>query len=423
MPMNFNRLGLVLVEPIFVLAAVIVSIPVLLVECIAALLPHQPKRNQATSLTSRPTVTVLIPAHNEEMVIGTTLTSILPQLTNRDQLLIIADNCRDRTAQIARNFGATVIERNDQQNQGKGFALDCGLRQIENAPPEVVIFLDADCHIESNYIESVARLAKTSQRPVQPINLLRTTDKSNFKSTISEFAFMVKNLVRPIGLAQLGLPCMVTMGTAFPWSVIKQISLANDNLVEDMQLGIDLAIAGNPPLFCPDAKVTGVFPRQDRAASIQRTRWEQGHIKTLRTQVPRLIEEAWKQKRFNLFLVGLDLSIPPLSFLVIIWFAVTVIGILLCFFGSWYMAIYSIIEGILLIVAILLAWAKFGSQVISLKSLLSIPKYILWKLPIYLKLFRQPEQKWIRTERDSINVSISVLKPEFANMARSIYKK
>ena len=389
----------------------LVPILVLLVECLAALLPYRSNyrsKLQPKKLGNwRPTVTVLLPAHNEELVIGRTIDSIMPQLSDRDRLVVIADNCSDRTAQIARNFGATVIERHNLQHRGKGFALDYGLNFIAKQPPEVVIILDADCNIEPNYITSIAQLTQISQRPVQPINLLRNDDTSNLKSTISEFAFMVKNLVRPQGLAQLRLPCLVTMGTAFPWSVITQVPLTKDNLVEDMQFGLDLAIAGNPPLFCPTAKVTGVLPRKDRAATTQRTRWEQGHMITLFTQVPRLLQEAWQQQRFDLLCLALDLSIPPLSFLVTLWLALTTLALSVGFWGSWTSAIIAGIEGLLLGSAILLAWVKFGRKVIPWRSLLSIPGYILWKLPIYGKLLVEPEQQWIRTERDLIDLTVA----------------
>jgi len=72
------------------------------------------------------------------------------------------------------------------------------------------------------------------------------------KDSISALAFLVKNLVRPSGLKQLGFPSLLTgIGMAFPWSIIRSVSLASDNIVEDMQMSLDLAIAGHPTVFCP----------------------------------------------------------------------------------------------------------------------------------------------------------------------------
>ncbi|MCC0176140.1 glycosyltransferase family 2 protein [Waterburya agarophytonicola K14] len=386
-------------------------IAVLFVECIAALLPKKKiNKNQAITSSSRPTVAVLIAAHDEEVVIGNTIANILPQLSDRDRLIVIADNCSDRTASIVKNFDVTLLERRNSLHQGKGYALDYGLWSMQQNPSDVVIILDADCHIQPNYIESLAYKAMASGRPVQPINLLYRANNSDLKSAISELAFVVKNLVRPQGLAKLNLPCLVTMGTAYPWSVINQVPLASGNLVEDMQLGIDLAIAGNPPLFCSDAKVTGVLPLKDRAATTQRTRWEHGHLSTLQTQVPRLIKESWRQKRMDLLAIAFDLCVPPLSFLVILWSIVATIGLTVVVAeGKLNSAICWItIEGLLLFLAIFLAWGKFGRKIIPFKSLVNVPLYIMWKLPIYFQFLIKPQQKWIRTERDIVSTQSSV---------------
>ena len=405
--MRIDFLEILSVDSILLCFTLILLLPitVLFIECVAALLPNKKlAKSRAVKNNICPTVTVLIAAHNEEAVIGGTIATILPQLNDSDKLIVIADNCSDLTAFIAKKFNATVLERKDTQHKGKGFALDYGLQSIQQDPSDVVVILDADCRIEPNYIKSIAEMAMASQRPVQPINLLYRADRSDLKSAISEFAFVVKNLVRPKGLAQLNLPCMVTMGTAFPWSIINKVSLASDNLVEDMQFGIDLAIAGNPPLFCSDAKVTGVLPLKNRAATTQRTRWEHGHLSTLKTQIPRLIKESWRQKRMDLLTIAGDLSVPPLSFLVILWVMVAMTGLIVVFAERQLNTAicWIAIEGLLLLMSILLAWAKFGRKIIPLKSLVSIPLYVLWKIPIYFQFLVKPQQQWIRTERDVI---------------------
>ena len=424
--MKINFLEIFSAESILLCLTLILLLPiaVLLVECLAALLPDRKSvKSRVAQNDTRPTVTVLIAAHNEEAVIGGTIATILPQLSDRDKLIVIADNCSDLTASIARDRKAIVLERKNTQQKGKGYALDYGLQSIQHEPSDVVVILDADCRIEPNYIKSVAKMAMASQRPVQPINLLYRADRLDLKSAVSEFAFVVKNLVRPKGLARLNLPCMVTMGTAFPWSIINKVSLASDNLVEDMQFGIDLAIAGNAPLFCSDAKVTGVLPLRNRAATTQRTRWEHGHLSTLKTQVPRLISESWRQKRMDLLAIASDLSVPPLSFLVILWVMVAMVGLMVVFAeGQLNTAICWIaIEGLLLLMSILLAWAKFGRKIIPLKSLVSIPLYILWKIPIYFQFLVKPQQQWIRTERDVVQTPFitrgSVKRTQVAELA------
>src|SRR5204863_991588 len=110
---------------------------------------------------------------------------------------------------------------------------------------------------------------------------------------------------------------------ALPWTLIDKARL-DGNVVEDMQWGIDLALAGHPPLFLPEAYVNSPLPQTQKAASTQRTRWEHGHLSTLLSQVPRLLLLAAKHRRWSLFCLACDLAIPPLSLLVASYVAMLV---------------------------------------------------------------------------------------------------
>jgi cellulose synthase/poly-beta-1,6-N-acetylglucosamine synthase-like glycosyltransferase len=390
---------------LFVITLILlVPIAVLFLECSAALLPDR-SETEAISVT-RPDVAVLIPAHDEALCIGATLKTLLPQLTDQDRLVVIADNCSDETAAIARSLGATVIERQDTERRGKGYALDYGLRFIEKDPPAVVVMIDADCIAHQGVIEQIARLTVAVARPVQAVYLMEQPDSPKPKDAVSALAFMVKNLVRPSGLTRLGLPCLLTgTGMAFEWSVIAKAAIASGNIVEDMQLGLDLAIAGQPPVLCKQALVTGRLPQLADIAKGQRTRWEHGHLQTLLTQVPRLLNAAIRQWRFDLFVLALDLSTPPVSLLTTLWVVMmggaTLAGVL---GASWIPASVLALEGLLIFISIVGAWAKFGRADLPMQTLLAVPAYVLWKIPLYLTFLVRRQTKWIRTQRDAVDV-------------------
>lgn len=433
---------------LFVIAlGLLVPIAVLFIECIAALLPG--RASSWVNSVPRPRIAVLVPAHNEAAGIGTTLETILPQLTDQDRLVIIADNCTDETATIAKrccenqiallaNAGIAqeqapsertldgiaqavthtrtvpkviVVERQDPnpEQKGKGYALDYGLRSIEADPPDVVVMVDADCIVQQGTIEQIACLAASVARPVQATYLMEQPANPGPKDSISALAFMVKNLVRPSGLARLRLPCLLTgTGMAFPWSAIVKATLASGNIVEDMQLSIDLALAGFAPVFEQEAKVIGRLPQQEQAAQSQRTRWEHGHLQTLLTQVPKLLKAAVVKGRFDLLTFALDLCIPPLSLLVMIWVVCMGGAFLAGTLGaSWMPSILLAIEGQLIFISIASAWAKFGREDFPVQTLLSVPFYILWKIPLYLAFLIRPQKKWVRTERDAVETSES----------------
>lgn len=400
---------IIFVESLLLILAIVLFIPiiVLFVECWAALLLAQPR----TRLTANPPqIKVLMPAHNEATGIAATLATIVPQLPHPSHLVVVADNCNDNTATIVRDYGATAIERTDLSQRGKGYALDYGLNFLKLDPPETVVLVDADCLVEPGTIEKIAQLSATTNRPVQAVYLMEQPPKPKPKDAVSVLAFLVKNLVRPTGLTRLGFPCLLTgTGMAFPWSTLQKISLASGNIVEDMQLGLDLAIAGDAPILCSNAKVIGRLPQQDQAAKGQRERWEHGHLQTLLTQVPRLLKAALQQKRLDLLAIALDLSVPPLSLLVMLWLAFLILTIAAIFLklSTGLPTVLGAIQGGLILLSILGAWAKFGRTYLPAQTLLAVPFYVLWKIPLYLAFLVKRQTKWVRTDRDPVDSSNS----------------
>ncbi|MEM1238467.1 MAG: glycosyltransferase family 2 protein [Cyanobacteria bacterium P01_H01_bin.26] len=393
--------AIVEIAEIMLAAALVLPCTVLLVEVLSAV--GRGGANTPQPLTGTTRRAILMPAHNEEAVIQATLSTLTPQLHPTDRLVVVADNCTDATADIARQAGATVLERQNDRQRGKGYALDFGLRHLSTDAPDVLIMVDADCQVQPGAIDAIANLALTTQRPVQATYLLAPSPEPSPKEMVSTFAFKVKNLVRPLGLRVLGQPCLLTgTGMAFPWASLKDVDLASGNIVEDMKLGLDLAIAGHPPIMCPDALVMGEQPQQSATAMTQRTRWEHGHLQTLLTCVPPLLWQGIRQGRLGLMALALDLCVPPLSLLVMLWLAgATLLTATTLLLGTpWLAAIVVYGAGLGLFIAIGLAWAGFARQDIPVGKLLSIPLYILWKIPLYFKFLSGPEAKWIRTERD-----------------------
>lgn len=375
---------------------------VLWLECLAAIAARATPLSRTLAM---PATAILIPAHNEALGIHRTLTQLLTEVDDPTQIIVVADNCSDDTAAIAQELGVTVLERHNEQQRGKGYALDFGLQHLAPNPPAVVVMIDADCDVQPGTVKQIAAQAQGLNRPIQSLYLMEKPDQPQAKDAVSAFAFKVKNLVRPLGLWQGGQSCLLTgTGMAFPWEVIRAVNLASGEIVEDMKLGLDLAIAGHPPQFCPTTLVVGRLPSQAAAATSQRTRWEHGHLNTLTTFVPQLLAAGIKQGRLDLLTLGLELAVPPLSLLVVLW--VGAMGVSLGLWAVGWLWVWPValgaIAGLLLLTAILAAWFKFGRQDLPALTLLSIPFYILWKIPLYFRFLVRPEAQWVRTERDAI---------------------
>ncbi|MGF1461410.1 MAG: glycosyltransferase family 2 protein [Leptolyngbyaceae cyanobacterium] len=398
-----------IVQSALLLLAIAIAIPTmtLVVECLAAVLMPTP-RAEVPSLPKTARITVLMPAHNEATTISPVLQGIQQQLRPQDKLLVIADNCTDDTAAVARATGAQVLERQDAHRRGKGYALDFGIQSLAAQQPDVVIMMDADCLVTQGSLLMLAAQALQTGRPVQALYLFDTPQQRSAKALISAFAIMVKNWVRPLGYLKLGLPSLLFgTGMAFPWSVLTSVDVASGHIVEDMKLGLDLAIAGYAPIFDPTVKVLGQLPDSNTAATGQRTRWEHGHLKVLQDYVPQLLFQSFKQGRLDLLALGLDLAIPPLTLLVILWTLASGLTAATGSFGlSWWPTTISVVSGALMFVAIGAAWFRFARREIPLSSLVSFVGYLLWKIPLYLKFLVKPQSDWVRTERTQTNTPV-----------------
>jgi glycosyltransferase involved in cell wall biosynthesis len=256
----------------------IVALPVAVffIETVAAFILVTKKPELHSSKMVRHRVAVVIPARNESVGILPTLSDVKPQLLPGDRLLVVADNCTDDTAAVASGAGAEVIERHELSRRGKGFALNFALKHIKADPPAVVIIVDADCRVSEETIDHLASACTTTGRPVQILDLMTAPEGSPVNFCVAEFAWRVKNWVRPLGLGALGLPCqLMGTGMAFPWEVIRSANLASGSIVEDTKLGLELARAGHPPLFFPAARVTSDFQWSAVGDENQRRRWEE----------------------------------------------------------------------------------------------------------------------------------------------------
>ena len=392
----------ILLHIAFIILLTLAAIPVvvLLVQTLAAL-----KKTRVTPLPTewRPSVAVVVPAHNEAKGIAATIASIREQLRDGDRILVVADNCTDETTALALAAGAPVLERINPEQRGKGYALDYGVQHLAHNPPEVVIMIDADCRLLEGTIDRLACLAITTQRPVQALDLMQAKKNAGLKMRIAEFAWIVKNHVRPLGFLRLGLPCqLMGTGMAFPWKLISQVDLANGNLAEDMQLGIEMARKNAAPIFCPDACVISYFPAGEEAARMQRTRWEHGHMSMiLHHGLPLLIQGLRRDDRM-LIALALDMCVPPVALLTLLACALFLVAVTAYFMFAWIapllLAAFSL-SG--LILAVLLAWRRFGQHVVSLHDLFSTVTYVFWKLPLYLKFFVSRQVEWVRAKRDA----------------------
>ena len=368
-------------------------------ELLAGLKPLRPRVVEAADGCR---VVIVVPAHDEGEIIGLYLPGLQRAASGNAEILVVADNCSDDTAAKARALGADVIERVAPDRRGKGFALDFAREHLRSAPPEIVIVIDADCELGADDVRRLIGACSQSGRPVQATYLQKPVWAGPLTVRFSTFAFFVRNAIRQQGLQRLaGRVNLVGTGMAFPWRVFDGAPLATDNLVEDLELGLELSASGMPPLLAPEAVVWSAAASEG-ATIEQRRRWEGGHMLTTMKWLPALVRTAVKRRDVRQLWSALSLAIPPLTLLL----AANVAGIALGALGyvsgwsaAWPVVVLTIATA-LAGVALVAAWWAGGHRFVRAFDLARAPIYLLWKLPLYVGLVvKGAPRQWVRTSR------------------------
>lgn len=394
-----------MIQLLLTLSAVALALPALsLLLLTLAALRQRHQIDAPLPAAPAPRVAVLVPAHNESAHLLPTLACLQQQLGPRDRLLVIADNCQDDTAALARAAGAQVVERQNATLRGKGYALAFGVDQLRQDPPAVVLVVDADCTLSDGALARIAQRCQASGKPVQMLNLMSAAPGAGVKLRVLEFAMLMKNLVRPLGCFGLGRAChLMGTGMALPWALMANARLATGHITEDLQLGIDLALAGQAPEFMPEVRVSSAFPLDAEVARVQKSRWEHGHLATLTQALPGLLGAALRSARPALIVMAMDLLIPPLAFYLLLLTGAAVASLGAAWFWSaWHSAawVLSLALGSLAL-SVGLGWWHFGRHLLSACELITTPLYALWKLPVYVAYFMKKRSGWVRTKRES----------------------
>jgi cellulose synthase/poly-beta-1,6-N-acetylglucosamine synthase-like glycosyltransferase len=365
-------------------------------ECLLGLPPLRESRPGKTAYGL-----VIVPAHDEALGVTEMLRALRTQLRDGDRVLLVADNCQDQTAELARQEGVDVVVRNDALRRGKGYALEYGIRHASSQgwKPDVLVILDADCTIQG-LAELIDETAWRGQ-PVQAAYTLSVEPQANARQRVSAFAFRVKNVVRLRGLRRLGGPALLTgSGMAFPWQLAQAIDWGGGEIVEDLATGLKLACGGHLPSYTELAWVESPAPTSEQGVAQQRTRWEHGYLAQMQRGMPQLLRATVARRSVACAWAFLDLAIPPLSLFIVLLFGWLLLMSGVAFWtgqlGPWW---WTLATGILATLTLGGCWWCEGRRLLPPRSLLAIPGYILRKLPLYGGFLRRRQTTWERTTR------------------------
>ena len=276
-------------------------------------------REPTAGATPRTRLAVLIPAHDESVVIARCVSSLRAQTYPRDlyEIVVIADNCTDDTAAIAAHAGADVVMTRDAPSaRGKGRALRWGMDRLlaGDAAPAAIVIVDADAFADPGLLAGLARRFEAGAQVVQGEFLV--CGDGTMRNELRAAAFLLVNRVRPAGRAVLGLSTHL-MGAATLFS--RELLLARPwdafTSTEDVEYGLKLQLGGVRIAFAGEAALRTPPAPNARAAASQELRWDGGWAHLTRIWLPRLVRTALRERRPALLGVAWDLAVPPLGLL------------------------------------------------------------------------------------------------------------
>ena len=251
----------------------------------------------------------IIPAHNEEAVIGNLIESLKNQNYNKElyDIYVIADNCTDNTARVARELGAIVYERFDETKKTKGYALDWFLQQKinEDAPYDALCVFDADNIVDKNFIKAMNKKLCQGEDVVQGYRDIKNPTDNWITSGYALF-YWTNHRFYHLARYNLGLSPMLN-GTGFMvnFNIIKENNgWKTLTLTEDIEFSLQRILKGKRLGWATDAIVYDEQPTGFKQSWSQRSRWTVGHMQCIKEYTGKLFEAA-KDKKSMVTIDGL----------------------------------------------------------------------------------------------------------------------
>lgn len=374
-----------------------------------------PKKTAVSPTTSNHFL-LLIPAHNEEKLLPRLLNSLanLNYPNDHYTVHVVADNCTDQTAECARAAGATVHERFNEVDKGKGYALQWFLDELwqRNDNTDAIVILDADTVVSPNFLQVMNTRLEQGERVIQAYYTVENPENS-VSAELRYIALALLHFLRPQGRMVLGGSAgLKGNGMVFAADIMRNHTWS-DSVTEDIELHMELLLSGERVTFTPDAIVKAEMPDQLADARSQNVRWEQGRLAMAQKYIPPLFNATrtnihQPRKAFVFFDAIMEHAIPPFSVLA----GLTGLSLLTSLF--WQVVERKGNMGKLSLA--LSMWAIIGQFVYTFAGLILVdaprstyrvflhaPKYVVWKIWHYVRILfgLEKHDNWVRTARNA----------------------
>ena len=337
----------------------------------------------------------VVPAHNEELLIASCVSSLMDSAAEgpKCSIIVVADNCTDSTALRAREAGARVLVRQNADQRGKGHALRFAFECLMDEGFDGFVVVDADSTVSGNLLSEIAKGLFNGADAIQTRYRVSKPLTSN-RTKLMDVALLAFNVLRPRGRDGWGLSAGI-LGNGFALSrqTLLDVPYSAESIVEDLEYHLLLVQARKKVRFADAATVYGDMPEGDAAQSSQRARWEGGRVQIAKMWIPRLCADFFRARLWATEPL-MELLTLPLAFLALL-------SLLLCAIPIGALRGYGCFLMLLVLTHVGSAIALGGDTKQSLAALASAPKYVFWKLTKIGTIIRSSRvnTKWLRTPR------------------------
>ncbi len=370
---------------------------------LTALLPGGGKKRVGASSAVR--FVIIVPAHNEEASLPDVLGELqsLDYPTEQYEIWVVADNCTDATASVARSAGVRCIERHDPARRGKGYALELAFDRAlaTGADAAIVIDVDADPFVSPNLLREFAKRIEDGQAVVQ--SACRLVARSGAWSVMLRVENVLEERLFLAPRERLGLPTVLRgTGMCFALDALRRVPFRCVSIAEDVEYTVQLLRSGLQPRLVSDALVTFDSPPDLREIGRQRRRWSAGHFGIMLREAPGLfLLGLWRRdlRLCEFVLAMLVASRSALLSCALAGFALAIGGHWAYRLSAWFAWTFA---------AVILALALYCLAGVALcriparefLGLARLPAFVVWRLASHMAaILSSRTTQWVRTPR------------------------
>jgi cellulose synthase/poly-beta-1,6-N-acetylglucosamine synthase-like glycosyltransferase len=346
-----------------------------------------------------PRLLVLVPAHDEEMLLGACIESLLAMHypVDRRSIVVIAHNCADRTADVARQSGVACLERHDRSLTGKPRAIAWALEQLPLSQYDAVVIVDADTIVDRQFAAALAERAPLRNKAVQGFYDVYNRNETALTQLASLLGTAIHHFAYPLKMhAGLNTP-LVGNGMCIGSEVLLRRGWTAFSICEDWEMYAQLTEQGIRTECAPGAVVYAQEAHTLSESLSQRQRWTAGKLTVLKRWGPRIIRSRHAGIRQTLDAIGELTALGPVLHLGV----VVLLVVLSAAVGA--PSVVSVVLAASLVRPLAYSVAALCVQPNPLASLAAfsfLPVYAVWRVGAAMgSLALLRDQSWIRTQR------------------------